>query len=69
MHELPSRYGMLTSKTAESFNSMIDKYHNDQWIECVDAILQHVTKSISDHHQTFQKTEDPTCQNDLNMTQ
>ena len=38
-HELPSPCGMLISNTAESFNSMIDRYDNDGWMECMDAIL------------------------------
>ena len=38
-HDLPSNYGMLTSNTAESFNSMINKYCNGGWMECVNAIL------------------------------
>ena len=38
-HELPSHYGMLMSSTAESFNALINKYHNGGWMECVNAIL------------------------------
>ena len=38
-HDLPSNYGMLTSNTPESFNSMINKYCIGGWMECVNAIL------------------------------
>lgn len=56
--DLPPRYGITTSNSSESVNSMIEDFRNDGWMELVDGLLDHMTNMISEKRQKY-KDMDP----------
>ena len=55
---ITSAIGILISYTGESFNSMINKYCNEGWMELIEGVVQHFTCIISSQHQIFKDKDD-----------
>ena len=44
--DLPLWFGIFMSNKSESFNSMIDKYCNEGWMELIEGVLWYFTRII-----------------------
>ena len=50
---LPAQYGIVTSNTNESINSLIDELQCEGWTELLEGTLFHMTQRMSDKRQEY----------------
>ena len=57
-NRLPPRYGIRTSNSSESVNSMLDEARNLPWMDCIEWIVSRMCENISEKRMKH-KAEDP----------
>ena len=58
---LPPRYRIVSSNTSESANSMILKFRELSWMECIKSIVEYMCKSIANKRELHKKNNQNEC--------